>query len=177
MGLDDDALYRDPAQPVESRVADLLGRMTLAEKIEQMHGVQREPIDHLYQTPANARLGIPGFRMVDGPRGVRAGKATAFPVGMPRGASFDPQLQQRVGEAIGAEIRAKGGNVRRAGVNVLRRATRAGDAPSFTARIHTTSASWAPRSSGAQRHVVASVKHYAANSIENNRFMVSANPL
>jgi len=171
----EDAIYRDPTQPTESRVADLLARMTLEEKIEQMHGVQREPIDHLYQTPANARLGIPGFRMVDGPRGVRAGKATAFPVGMARGASFDPDLERRVGEAIGAETSAKGGNVLLAPVvNVLRHPRWGRAQETYGEDPHHLGVMGAAFITGAQRHVVASVKHYAANSIENNRFTVSA---
>lgn len=32
-------LHRDPSQPVEARVDDLLARMTLAEKVEQLHGL------------------------------------------------------------------------------------------------------------------------------------------
>src|SRR5262249_11298181 len=57
-----------------------------------------------------ARLGIPGIRFVDGPRGCVAGDGTAFPVPMARGATWDTGLEQRVGEAIGAEVRAQGGN-------------------------------------------------------------------
>ena len=77
-------VYRDPRAPIEARVDDLLGRMTLEEKVEQMHG-SGFPADSrgLYPTPENPRLGIPGFAMVDGPRGVSAatGFATTFPVG------------------------------------------------------------------------------------------------
>ena len=49
--------------------------------------------------------------MVDGPRGVGqyAGHATAFPVGSARGATWDPDLEEQVGEAMGAEVRAKAG--------------------------------------------------------------------
>lgn len=36
-----DPLYTDPTQPVDVRVADLLGRMTLAEKIGQMTQIER----------------------------------------------------------------------------------------------------------------------------------------
>lgn len=57
-----------------------------------------------------ARLGIPGTRFVDGPRGCVAGNATAFPVSMARGATWDVDLEERVGRAIGAEIRVQGGN-------------------------------------------------------------------
>lgn len=170
-----DGIFRDPAAPVERRVEDLLARMTLAEKVEQMHGLQREAIDGLYHTPANERLGIPGFRMVDGPRGVRAGKATAFPVGMARGATFDPDLERRVGEAIGAETAAKGGNVILAPVvNVLRHPRWGRAQETYGEDPHHLGVMGEAFVEGAQRHVVASVKHYAVNSIENNRFTVSA---
>ena len=53
-------------------------------------------------------------------------------------------------------------------------ATRPGAGPRRpTARTRTTSASWAPRShAGVQRHVMACVKHFACNSMENARFKV-----
>ena len=56
------------------------------------------------------RLGLPNVRFVDGPRGVVAGSATCFPVAMARGASFDRELEEEIGKAIGAEVRAQGGN-------------------------------------------------------------------
>lgn len=168
--------YRDPSQPVERRVDDLLARMTLAEKVEQLHGLQREPIEGLYHTPANERLGIPGFRMVDGPRGVRTGKATAFPVGMARGATFDPELERRIGEAMGLETSARGGNVLLAPcINLLRHPSWGRAQETYGEDPHHLGAMGAAFVEGAQRHVVASVKHYAVNSIENTRFTVSAN--
>jgi len=167
---------RDPAQPIERRVDDLLARMTLAEKVEQMHGLKREPIDGLYHTPPNERLGIPGFRMVDGPRGVRAGKATAFPVGMARGATFDPDLERRVGEAMGLETSARGGNVLLAPcINLLRHPSWGRAQETYGEDPHHLGVMGAAFVEGVQRHVVASVKHYAVNSIENTRFTVSAN--
>ena len=59
---------------------------------------------------AVARLGIPGLRFGDGPRGVVLGRSTAFPVAMARGATWDPALEERIGGAIGLELRAQGGN-------------------------------------------------------------------
>ena len=114
--------------------------------------------------------------MIDGPRGVGvyAGNATAFPVGMARGATWDPALEERVGEAIGAEARAKGGE----------RAPRADDQPAAPPALgpragdlrrghRSTSAAWASAFiRGAQQHVIASAKHFAVNSIEDTRFSV-----
>jgi beta-glucosidase len=57
------------------------------------------------------RLGIPGVRFTDGPRGVVAGASTCFPVAGSRGASWDPAMEEEIGRAIGAEARAQGANL------------------------------------------------------------------
>ena len=62
----------------EATAEELVAAMTLDEKIAEMHGTGAA-LD-LFETAPNDRLGIPGLKMVDGPRGVRAGRATAFPV-------------------------------------------------------------------------------------------------
>ena len=76
-----------------------------------MHGIFFEGYNlRPYPMGAVARLGIPGLLFVDGPRGVVVGRSTAFPVSMARGATWDVDLEERVGRAIGAELRAQGGN-------------------------------------------------------------------
>jgi len=161
---------------VEALVSDILAEMTLAEKLEQMHGIGFLPVDGLWHTAENERLGIPGFRMVDGPRGVGvfAGTATAFPVGMARGATWDLLLEERVGEAIGREVRAKGGSVLLAPtINILshprwgRAQETYGEDPLHLGRMGVAFVR------GAQRYVVASAKHYALNNIENTRYWVN----
>lgn len=119
------------------------------------------------------RVGLPGIRFSDGPRGAAIGRSTAFPVPMARGATWDPDLEERVGEAIGAEIRAQGGNFfGGVCVNLLRhpawgRAQETyGEEPLLLGMMGTALAQ------GAQRHVMACVKHYACNSMENQRFTV-----
>jgi len=165
----------DQGEAVERRIDALLSQMTLDEKIDQMHG-SGGMVDGLWPTPDNMRLGIPGFRMVDGPRGVSAatGHATAFPVGMARGATWNPTLEARVGEAIAIETRAKGANVLLAPtMNVLRhpRWGRAqetyGEDPVHIGRLAVAFIT------GAQHHVVASAKHFALNSIEDTRNVVN----
>src|SRR5262249_50661619 len=90
----------DTGSVVEQRIDQLLGQMTTDEKIQQMHGLGFMLVEGTYRTAAVARLGIPGFAMVDGPRGVAvyAGHATAFPVGSARGATWDLALEEQVGE-------------------------------------------------------------------------------
>ena len=72
----------------------------------QTEGYNRVPYVH----GAVERLGIPGTRFVDGPRGCVAGHGTCFPVSMARGATWDVELEERVGDVIGREVRAQGGN-------------------------------------------------------------------
>jgi len=162
----------DSGEAVEQRIDALLAQMTLAEKIEQMHGAALLGLSH---TVPNDRLGIPGIVMIDGPRGVGVtlGNATAFPVGMARGATWDPDLEERVGEAVGTEARAKGASMILAPtINLLRhpRWGRAqetyGEDPFHLGRMAVGYVR------GAQQHVIANPKHFAGNSIENTRFNV-----
>jgi beta-glucosidase len=131
------------------------------------NGYNLEPI----VAGAVPRLGVPGIRFSDGPRGAVIGRSTAFPVPMARGATWDPELEERIGEAIGKEIRAQGGNFfGGVCINLLRhpawgRAQETyGEEPLLLAAMGTALAR------GAQRHVMACVKHYACNSMENARF-------
>ncbi|MGY5885049.1 beta-glucosidase [Modestobacter lacusdianchii] len=132
-------------------------------------GYNTEPIPH----GAVARLGIPGTQFVDGPRGCVSGNGTAFPVSMARGATWDPELEERVGEVIGREVRAVGGNFfGGVCINLLRhpawgRAQETyGDDPFHLGEMG------AALVRGTQRYVMACAKHYALNSMENARFTV-----
>ena len=126
-----------------------------------------------FATGAVERLRIPGLRTGDGPRGVGFGVATCFPVAIARAATFDPALEERVGEAIGREARAVGITLLTAPcVEVLRhpawgRAQETyGEDPVLNGELG------AAFVRGAQRHVMACVKHLVCNSIENARFRV-----
>ena len=60
------ALYKATKQPVEKRVEDLLGRMTVEEKVSLLSGA------NWMDTVAIPRLGIPSIKMADGPAGIRS---------------------------------------------------------------------------------------------------------
>ncbi|HQE93685.1 MAG TPA: glycoside hydrolase family 3 C-terminal domain-containing protein [Anaerolineae bacterium] len=94
-----EAIYTDPAQPIAARVADLISRMTLPEKISQM----------LHSAPAIERLGIPAYNWWNEClHGVgRAGVATVFPQAIAMAATWDTALLYRVATAISDEARAK----------------------------------------------------------------------
>jgi beta-glucosidase len=122
---------------------------------------------------AVARLGVPGIRFSDGPRGCVMGNATAFPVPMARGATWDPALEERIGDAIGAEVRALGGNFfGGVCINLLRHPAWGRAQETYGEEPALLGAMGAALCRGVQRHVMACVKHYACNSMENARFTV-----
>jgi len=58
------------AAAVEARITTLLDQLTLDEKVALMHGAGPAPEDGVWLVEGNARLGVPGLHMLDGPRGV-----------------------------------------------------------------------------------------------------------
>ena len=130
-----------------------------------------------YQHPWPAakvpRLGIPGIDFADGPRGCVIGDATAFPVSMARGATFDPDLEERIGEAIGTELRASGATYTGAVcMNLLRHPAWGRAQETYGEDPHHVGAMASALTRGLQRHVMACMKHFALNSMENARFSV-----
>ena len=93
------APYQDLSLDFEARAKDLVGRLTLDEKIAQL----------MNDAPAIPRLGVPAYNWWnEALHGVaRAGTATVFPQAIGMAASFDTALMTRVATAIGDEGRAK----------------------------------------------------------------------
>ena len=91
--------FLDPAQPLADRVADLVGRMTLEEKLGQL----------VFNAPAIPRLGIPAYNWWgEALHGIaRNGRATVFPQAIGMAATWDPELIEQVASAIADEGRAK----------------------------------------------------------------------
>lgn len=162
----------------------LVARMTLEEKLGCLDGdtpfweglvdaFQGGYYKHTFPGAAVPRLGIPGIQFSDGPRGVVVGHCTAFPVSMARGASFDPELEERIGDAIGKELRAIGatyyGGVC---VNLLRHPAWGRAQETYGEDPLHVGEMGAALATGVQRHAMACVKHFACNSMENARFKV-----
>ena len=95
----DGAIYWDPTRPLDARVRDLVGRMTLKEKISQM----------VHDAPAIERLGVPAYNWWNEClHGVgRAGIATVFPQAIGMAATWNPELIHRMAVAVSDEARAK----------------------------------------------------------------------
>jgi beta-glucosidase len=119
------------------------------------------------------RVGFPGIRFSDGPRGAVVGNATAFPVAMARGATWDADLEERVGDTIGTELRAICANLTGAVcINLLRHPAWGRAQETYGEDPHHVGELGAAFTRGLQRHVMACVKHFACNSMENARFTV-----
>lgn len=176
---------RAPRTDTEAdRMADrLLDSMAIDEWIELLSGDgpvlagNLEMVNHYNRRPIVAgavpRLGLPGIRFSDGPRGVVMYRSTAFPISMARAATFDPELEERIGDAIGVEVRSQGANLF-AGVciNLLRHPAWGRAQETYGEDSHLLGEFGAALTRGVQRHVMACVKHYAVNSMENSRFWV-----
>jgi beta-glucosidase len=160
------AKYMNPSLPVETRIDDLLPRLTLAEKITMLGGDETR-----FNACGVERLGIPPIRMTDGPVGVRTGAATAWPVSINMAASWDTNLIQRYGVALAEEVKAKGKNcilgpcvgIHRFPLNG-RNFESFGEDPFLSGRIAVSYIQ------GVQsQNVIATVKHFACNDQEWQR--------
>ncbi|CAI9105900.1 OLC1v1004924C1 [Oldenlandia corymbosa var. corymbosa] len=135
--------YKDPKQPMVTRINDLMSRMTLKEKIGQMTQLDRENltaeimrdysigsvlsgggsvpfpkatpqdwmnmVNGLQNGSLSSRLGIPMIYGIDALHGHNnVYKATIFPHNVGLGATRDPELVKRIGEATAREVRATG---------------------------------------------------------------------
>jgi beta-glucosidase len=171
----------------DARARALVEQMTLDEKIHLMSGKlgNLEVTSHMitgkgynaipYPAGGCERLGVPQMLFCDGPRGVVPGESTCFPVTMARGASFDVELEQKVGDIIGQEVRAVGGNFfGGVCVNLPYNPGWGRSQEVYGEETMHMGKMAAALVRGVQRHnVIACVKHYAFNSMENARFKVN----
>jgi len=140
-----------------------------------LHFLTRQDGYHLapFAAAKVERLGIPGIAFADGPRGAVVGNATCFPVSMARGATWDPALEERVGAAIGRELRTLGATLTGAVcVNVLRHPAWGRAQETYGEDPYLVGEFGAALTRGLQQSVMACVKHFACNSMENARFSV-----
>ncbi|MBL0924770.1 MAG: glycoside hydrolase family 3 C-terminal domain-containing protein [Sphingomonadaceae bacterium] len=171
-------------EQLNNQVAAILSEATIEEKVGMMSGkgffkAYAEDGGIWGARPYRAgsgieRLDIEPLYFTDGPRGVARGSSTCFPCSMARGASFDVDLERRIGEVMGIEARAQGCSLSGAVcINLLRhpawgRAQETyGEDPCHLGAMGTA------LGLGIQSHgVIATVKHFALNSMENARFTV-----
>ena len=123
------AVTVDVTKPLETRVDDLLSRMTLEEKLLVVHA------DSKFTSAALPRLGLPRRWLSDGPHGVRedvgpdtwkaAGRTDDFATLMPAlvglAATWNTDLATAYGKVIGEEARERGKHIMLGpGMNIMR---------------------------------------------------------
>ncbi len=161
----------------------LVAKMSLKEKVVLLAGhckwYQSMGIGSYNSFPygagGNERLGVSQMLFCDGPRGCVSGSSTCFPVSMARGATFDPELEERVGKAIAKEIRANGGNFF-GGVCINVPYNPGGGRSQETFgedSVHIGRMASALVKGVQSESVIACIKHFAFNSMENSRFWVN----
>lgn len=173
-------------QSIERRAQELLGQLSVAEKLALLEGdtdfwpgmveIASRDASHLHPWPAGVlpRLGLAGLQFVDGPRGVvLQGGATTFPAPIARGACWDVDLEERIGVAMAREARSFGANwLAAVCVNLLRHPGWGRAQETYGEDPVLLGCLGAAMTRGIQRHAVACVKHFALNSIDSSRFLV-----
>ncbi len=165
-------VYQDPSRPLETRVEDLLGRLTLEEKVALMAGAAA------FRLEGVERLGVPSLGMTDGPTGVRSNTgqmATVFPVAVALAATFNPDLTREVAAAIAREAIALGEQVVLAPtINIVRTPLWGRNFETYSEDPYLTAELAIGYVEGLQGEGIgASLKHYAANNQEERRMDVS----
>jgi len=171
--------YLDPGQPRETRVEDLLRRLTIEEKIGMLHA------DSKFSTAPVPRLGVPTRWLTDGPHGVRedvgphtwnpAGRTDDYATYMPAlsalASTWNVDLARAYGEVLGEECRARGKDILLGPIADIARTPLSGrlyeyfgEDPFLNARFSVNYIR------GVQDHdVAACIKHFAGNNQEMGR--------
>ncbi len=167
----------------EKKIADLLGKMTLEEKVSLCHANSKFTIASI------ERLGIEELVMSDGPHGVRPemerhswkklnrpeDACTYLPTGTALAATWNPQLGRAYGEVLGSEARYRGKDIILGpGVNIIRTPL-CGRNFEYMSEDPCLISKMAPGLvKGIQsQDVAACVKHYCLNNQELDRFGVN----
>jgi len=177
----------DPPQQLEERVDRTLGLMSAEAKYSQMLGVPVGKKDYrdIQRSPDTEVPGlgtIRGYRYRDAGRGAnldagqdnrsddRSNFATAFPTAALRAASFDVDLERRIGAAIGDEVAAAQNNVLLAPLmNIVRHPYWGRAQDSYGEDSYLIGRMATALTVGIQTYVVGCAKHFAANNIEKGR--------
>ncbi len=183
--------WKEYRKRFQKRAEQILKTLTLEEKIGLMSGsatwkeaqgairgqLQTHYNESPYQAGGITRWQVPPVSFVDGTRGVVCGHGvyTCFPVVVLRGASFDPDLERQVGAAMAEEVLAAGGNFFGGiCVNLPYHPGWGRAQESYGEDSFLLGRMGAALVEGVQsRGVIACVKHFVCNSMENVRHQVN----
>lgn len=159
-----------------SRIDNLLSQMTLDEKISMLAGAD------LWHSVAIPRLGIPQFKTTDGPNGARgawgsmSSPSVATPIGAALGATWNPDLVEKVGSVLADELKAKGSHILLAPtVNIHRTPIAGRNFECYSEDPFLSGMMASAYIKGIQDNGVgACIKHFIANDQEFERFSISS---
>lgn len=160
----------------EARAEKILGEMTLDEKVDYISGSESPKAANMY-IRAVPRVDVPALKMSDGPLGVRTwGPDTEYPAGIAMAATWNTELENRVGVQMGRDARARGVNfILGPGMNIYRAPMCGrnfeyfGEDPFLASRMAV-----AVITGIESQGVIATAKHFAANNQEWDRHNVSS---
>jgi beta-glucosidase len=163
---------------MQGRIEGLLSQMTIEEKVYMLAGSAM-----WYTTPVE-RLGIPAIKVTDGPNGARGGRrsfageptSVCFPVGIALASTWNTELVERVGRALGEEAKTKGAYILLAPTVNIHRSPLSGrnfecysEDPYLSARMAVAYIE------GVQsQNVGTAIKHYVCNDSEFERNTISS---
>jgi beta-glucosidase len=175
-------VYKDPGQPLDRRVDDLVGRMTLEEKVDFVTGdkVSNLGIIGAIGVP---RLDVPNFKIEHGPYAFKGWFGphqdkeigTYFPVSIAQASTWDTPLVERINAAMGAEMKASGGHANAGpAMNIIRDPRCGRSFEYFTEDPYLNGQIAVAHVKGLQsQKVMANLKHYACNNQEFNRHRIN----
>ena len=162
---------------MSEKIDDLLEQMTLQEKVSMLAGAS------MWYTVAIERLGIPVLKVTDGPNGARGEgnftggvKAACFPSEILLASTWNTELVERIGQALGQEAKTKGAQVLLAPtVNIHRSPLNGRNFESFSEDPYLSARMAVAYITGVQSQGVGTaVKHYVCNDSEFQRNSISS---
>jgi len=156
-----------PEVSIEARIDRSIADMTLEEKISLISG------GSVLGSTALPRLGIPAFRMGDGPLGAHdPSPSTAFAAGIALAATWDRDLAERIGTQIGRDSRSRGAAfLLGPGMNIYRAPMNGRNHEYFGEDPFLAGQMAAHYVEGVQsQNVAATIKHFVGNESEFARF-------
>ncbi len=182
--------YTVEEHPQDPKVQQLISRMSLPQKFQQMMGSadghlkDYNDIERSLDVTLDDMSVLRGWQYRDAGRGVNLAApqkgperpndgnnfSTVFPAESARAASWDTNLEYDVGEAMGDEVMASHNMMLLAPcMNIIRHPFWGRTQETYGEDSYHIGRMASALTAGIQQHVSACAKHYAANNVENNR--------